>query len=236
VKSYWTTAGAAVADPSVRGGLRVIVNALTTTEEQVWTSVDRPGLDVRQITRPITFLSATARQQWIRAGRPHQVFMRQRARTPADSFIEPYRQLLALPTNPNALWRLLERHAGKGSHASRDAEMFTEVGDLLRDQPIPPRVRSGLYLLATRIPGIELAGRTHDGIGRPAVAVGFTHAGIRQELLFDPHTYALLGERSVVIKPPPRYHVKPGSVKTGATYVSFGIVKRIGQVARQPRG
>ena len=230
VKSYETGASAQVADPSVRGGIRVIVNALTTTERQVWISADRPGLDVRRITRPITFLSAAARQQWIRDGRPHQVPLSTRWQVPRDEFYLPYRQLLALPSNVDALWRMFQHHAGNGSSTSRHAEMFTEIGDLLRYQPIPPKVRAAVYVAATRIPGIETAGVTHDGIGRRAVAVGFTYGGIRQELLFDPHTYVLLGERSVVVKPPSSYHVKPGSVRTGTTYVSFGIVKRIGQV------
>jgi hypothetical protein len=230
VKSYETSAGAQVADPSVRGGIRVIVDALTTTERQVWISVDRPGLDVRRITRAITFLSAAARQQWIRDGRPHQVPLTTRWQLPPDDFIQPYRQLLALPSNVDALWRMLERYAGNGSPTSRHAEMFTEIGDLLREQPIPPKVRAALYVAATRIPGIEMVGMTRDGVGRRALAVGFTYGGIRQELLFDPHTYVLLGERSVVLRAPSSYHVKPGSVKTGLTYVSFGIVKRIGQV------
>ena len=230
VKSDETTAGAQVADPSVRGGIRVIVGALTSTERQVWISVDRRGLDVRRITQPITFLSAAARQQWIRDGRPHQVPLRTRWQVPPDAFYLPYRQLLALPSNADALWRRFQRHAGNGSSTSRHAEMFTEIGDLLREQPIPPKVRAAIYVAATRIPGIEMVGLTHDGIGRRALAVGFTYAGIRQELLFDPHTYALIGERSVVVKPPSSYHVKPGSVKTGVTYVSYGIVKRLGQI------
>jgi hypothetical protein len=127
---------------------------------------------------------------------------------------------------------MFARYAGNGSAASKNAEIFTEIGDLLRYQPIPAKVRAALYLTAARIPGIQMLGLTHDGIGRPALAVALndTSSGIRNELLFDPHTYALLGENSVVVKPPPAYHVKPGSVRTGSTYVTFGVVKRIGQV------
>lgn len=231
VKSYDTSAGATVVVPSVRGGIRVIVDALTTTERQVWIGVDRPGLDVRRIMHPITFLSTAARQQWIRYGRPRQL-EGGRMKLPPDSFIRPYRQLQALPSNVDALWRMFQRYAGNGSAASKDAEMFTEIGDLLRYQPIPAKVRAALYLTAARIPGIQMLGRTHDGIGRPALAVALndTSSGMRNELLFDPRTYVLLGESSVVVKPPTTYHVKPGSVRTGSTYVTFGIVERIGLV------
>lgn len=229
VKSYETRAGAQVADPAVPGGIRVIVNALTIVERQTWVSTDRPGLDVRRIAHPIRFLSAAARQQWIHAGRPHQVPLATRWQIPPDGFYLPYRQLAALSTNPDALRQMFERHAGDGSATSRHAEVFTEIGDLIRDQPIPPKVRAAVYRVAARIPGIAVAGLTRDGIGRRALAIGFTYRGIRQELLFDPHSYVLLAERSVVVKPPSSYHVKPGSVQTGFTYVSFGIVKRLGQ-------
>lgn len=231
VKSYDTTAGAnVVAPPSVPGRIRVIVDALTTTERQVWIGVDKPGRIVTRVTRPITFLSAAARQQWIRYGRPRQL-PGLRSELPPGTFIRPYRQLQTLPTNIDALWRLLQRHAGHGSSAQQHSEMFTEIGDLLRETPIPAKVRGALYLVAARIPGIQMLGLTHDAIGRPALAVALNDSftGLRNELLFDPHTSALLGESSVVVHPPSTYHVKPGTVQTGSTYITSGIVERIGQ-------
>jgi len=237
VKSYETHAGADVVVPSVPGGIRQIVDATQTIERQAWIGVDRPGLDVRRITRPITFLSATARQQWIRYGRPRQFPLGTLRMTipPDHPSIQPYRELLALPSNVDALWRVLERHASYGSSAQRRHEMFTEIGDLLRYQPIPAKVRAALYLVAARIPGIQMLGLTHDGIGRPALAVALndTFTRTRDELLFDPHTTVLLGENSVVVvKPTPIYHVKPGTVHTGTTYITSGIVERIGQRPR----
>jgi hypothetical protein len=232
VRSYDTTAGANVlAPPSVPGRIRVIIDALTTTERQVWIGVDQPGQIVTRVTRPITFLSGVARQQWIHDGRPRQL-SGLRSALPPDSFIRPYRQLQALPSNVDALWRLLERHAGYGSAAQQHSEMFTEIGDLLREQPVPANVRAGLYLAAARIPGIQMLGLTHDAIGRPALAVALndSFSGQRNELLFDPHTSALLGESSVVLHPPSTYHVKPGTVQFGSTYITSGIVERIGQL------
>jgi hypothetical protein len=143
-----------------------------------------------------------------------------------------YQQLLALPTNVDTLWLRLYRGAGNGSAGWKRHEMFTEIGDLLREDPIPAKVRAALYLVAARIPGIRMLGLTHDAIGRPALAVALndTLYGERSELLFDPKTSVLLGERSVVVKPPRSYHVKPGTVTSGATYITSGIVGRIGQV------
>jgi hypothetical protein len=243
VKSVWTTPGPVVADPSVPGGVRQIMDALGTTQREAWIGLDRPGRIVTRVVGPIKFLSAAARRQWIRAGRPRQL-PGYNGSLPANAFMWPpgvpgrpdpsraYRELLALPTDVDTLWRLLYRGAGSGSAAWKRHEVFTEIGDLLREDPIPAKVRAALYLVAARIPGIKLLGLTHDGIGRPALAVALndTLYGMRSELLFDPKTSRLLGERSVVVTPPRTYHVKPGTVHEGATYITSGIVQRIGQL------
>jgi len=231
VKSVWTTSGATFRDSGVRGGVLQIPSAVSSYERQAWIGLDRPGRVESHVVGSITFLSAAARQQWIRAGRPHEL-PGYSGSLPRNAFIRPYRQLLALPTNVDALWKLLYREAGNGAAGWKRHEMFTEIGDLLREDPIPAKVRAALYLVAARIPGIQVLGRTHDGIGRPALAVALndTLYGERSELLFDPHTSNLLGERTVVVKPPPKDHVKPGTVSDGATYISSGIVERLGQV------
>jgi hypothetical protein len=231
VKSIWTVPGVQVAMPSGRGE-DTIAGALSTYERQAWIGLDRPGRVESHVVGPITFLSAAARRQWIRAGRPREL-PGYNGSLPVNAFIEPYQKLLRLPTNVDALWQLLYREAGQQSSAAwKRHEMFTEIGDLLREDPIPAKVRAALYRVAARIPGIQVLGLTHDGIGRPALAIALndTLDGMRSELLFDPKTSRLLGERSVVVKPPPSYHVKPGTVHEGATYVTSGIVERIGQV------
>jgi hypothetical protein len=232
VKSIWTIPGVQLAAPAGNAN-DTIVDALSTYERQTWIGLDRAGRVESHTVGPITFLSAAARRQWIRLGRPREL-PGYNGPLPANAFIRPYAQLLALPTNLDALWQMLYREAGSGNAAWKRHEMFTEIGDLLREDPIPAKVRAALYLVAARIPGIELLGVTRDSIGRPALAVALndTFDGERDELLFDPKTSALLGERSVVVKPPPSFHVKPGSAWSGATYLASGIVERIGQVPR----
>jgi hypothetical protein len=236
VKSVWTTPGVQFAEPSGRA-VDTIVDALSTYERQAWIGLDRPGRVESHVVGPITFLSAAARRQWIRAGRPREL-PGYNGSMPPNGFLLPYHQLLSLPTNVDVLWQMLYREAGsrpgQANAAWKRHEMFTEIGDLLREDPIPAKVRAALYLVAARIPGIQVLGLTRDGIGRPALAVALndTLYGMRSELLFDPKTSRLLGERSVVVKPPPAYHVKPGTVQEGATYITSGIVERIGQVPR----
>jgi hypothetical protein len=61
--------------------------------------------------------------------------------------------------------------------------------------------------------------------------VALSARGERAELLFDPRTAQLLGERYTVLKPGPKFHVKPGTVDYEATYISSAIVGRIGRHA-----
>jgi hypothetical protein len=38
-----------------------------------------------------------------------------------------------------------------------------------------------------------------------------------------------LGERTTVVKPPSKFHVKPGTIVYESTYISSGIAEHIGQ-------
>jgi hypothetical protein len=213
----------------------VIVDALTRYDRQEWIGVARRGFITQRFVS-VQFLSPAARQQWIRDGRPTPY------RSPLEVSIPPltYPPLHALPTNVNALYNVIQRDAGKGGALWRQGArwqrhaMFTAVSDILRDNPLPAGVRAALYRVTARIPGIELLGLTHDPIGRRALAITLndTLYGERDELLFDPRTANLLAETSVVVKPGPKYHVKPGTVRTGIIYLTSGIVKHIGQLPR----
>jgi hypothetical protein len=235
VHSRETTNGAIFPDRNGRPGHDlVIVDALTTYDRQDWIGVDKRGAYTTRIIGT-KFLSVAARHQWERDGRPAPLSGQGRSSIPADGFDRPYKQLLALPTNVGALYNVVKGDAPQGSPAWRRHEMFTTIGDLLRMNPIPARVRSALYRVAARIPGIQTLGLTHDALGRPAltIALNDTLYGERDELLFDPRTASLLGENSVVVNPGPKYHVQPGTVRTGSTYITSGIVQRIGQHPRR---
>lgn len=227
VHSRETQVGVTVEGPR---GYAVGIVARGSLDRQIWIGRGVPSSLATHVVGPIQFLSARARQQWVRDGRPAQ-FGGPSGPLPADAFDLPYRKLLALPSNVDALWLVVKHAAGKGNARWQRHEMFTVVGDLLREDPVPARVRAALYLVAARIPGIKMLGLTRDGIGRPALAVALndTFNGERAELLFDPHTAKLLGEQQTVVKPPPAFHVKPGTVVYQSTYLSSGVVRRIGQ-------
>ena len=79
-----------------------------------------------------------------------------------------------------------------------DAGTFVMVGDLLRERAAPPALRAALYKVAAGIKGVELVGSVTDRAGRRGVAVAitstYTGARVRDVLVFDPVTSALLAE------------------------------------------
>ena len=89
---------------------------------------------------------------------------------PAGSRGLNWEELYALPTESRALERELRagiRGAGNGD----DSELYTIVGDLLRESPAAPALRKALWEVAARIPGVTLIGALTDSAGRPGVAV-----------------------------------------------------------------
>ena len=134
-------------------------------------------------------------------------------------------QVLALPSNPRALYgRLvpsssritqLLRHASPQDLA-QIAKLKSEYGSLnnylawaafnaitssFEQSPMPPAVRSAMYGALALIPGVKSIGLDRDLVGRRGDAIVFTDhfRGIRTELIFDPDTSALLGERQTAI-------------------------------------
>ncbi len=97
--------------------------------------------------------------------------------------------LWSLPTDPDTLAALF-RKQGRGQGPDPDSELFTWVGDYLRETPAPPKLRAALYEVAAGIPGVELVGPTTDSAGR--AGIGIRRNG--QELIIDPDDGALLAD------------------------------------------
>jgi hypothetical protein len=168
------------------------------------------------------FLSAGDRARWIAAGRPQ-------VNPPEDTAKLPPPRPLNLPTNADELYtELHDRAVGHGN--ATEPEMFTLVGDALRESDLSPALRAALYEVAARIPGVELVGPATDRIGRHGVAVAYVDSKIheRHELIFDPNTSALLEEEYVELDGN-TYGYPAGTVTGYATYVSTGVVNRLGQ-------
>ena len=195
------------------GGAGTDYSVLVPHVRQIWLGPD--GGRLYETNGTPQFLSARDRARWIADGRPKLT------EPPSENQLPPARPL-DLPSDPGALYARL-RHDAAGHGSGLDEEMFTLVGDSLRETSATPAQRAALYQVAARIPGVELVGPVKDTAGRAGVAVGMSDQGIRFMLIFDPDTSALLGEEQVALDGNPYGY--PAGTRVGyATYLVQRIV------------
>jgi hypothetical protein len=103
-----------------------------------------------------------------------------------------YDYLTRFPTDPVRLRTWIYQHKNGGQPADRQA--WTDIGDLLREMLVPPKLASALFHVAATIPGVTVVRHATDAAGRSGIAV--SRAGA--ELIFDPRSYQFLGERAVL--------------------------------------
>ncbi|MFH9136055.1 CU044_5270 family protein [Streptomyces sp. NPDC017524] len=143
-----------------------------------------------------------------------------------------YDYLRTLPTDPDLLVKkVYDETEGMGN--GPDQQAFSTIGDLLREQVVPPKLAAGLYRAAARIPGVVLVDDSVDAAGRHGVAIARTDEedGSRTEWIFDRETYTYLGERTVQTRDVEG--VKAGTV-TGHTAVTDRAV--VDAVKQRPAG
>jgi len=108
--------------------------------------------------------------------------------------------IAALPRDGRALYNYFDS-TYQGGSASRDDNNFVRITDLLRTGLVPADVRTGLYDALALIPGVTTTEDQPNLDGREGVAIGRTeplHAGERQEIIVDPNSGLLIGERTVI--------------------------------------
>jgi len=148
-----------------------------------------------------------------------------------EVWLPPDVDLSNLPTDTAQLRQLIVDRKVEGGPAG-DAETFTIIGDLLRETYAPPALRAALYHIAAGLPGVQLIGTVKDQAGRTGTAVAYASRGLRQELIFDPATSALLAEQSVVADPAAaQMDVPAGTVMGWAVYLASGVVDSTSQRA-----
>jgi hypothetical protein len=109
--------------------------------------------------------------------------------------------LAALPRDP---YRLLNDIYIKtlGAGSSPDGEAFVYIADTLRSGIVPADLRAALYRAAAMIPGVHVTDAQATLNGQSGVAIGHKEGGgIVQELVVDPTTGLLIGERSITSDP-----------------------------------
>jgi hypothetical protein len=202
--------------------------ALVTVERRIWTSVKNRGrLDSRFVSATYPGASTEQKRELeemvdATAGGPTHDIGHQRYRLGSIKLSRA--GMLAFPTDPRTIYeRLRAQVEGKGH--SPDGEVFTEIGDALRETAVPAGLRAGLYGVLALIPGVELIGDVTDRAGRHGTAVAFTEVGMRNELIFDPATSEMLAERTVLLDPAAAQIPLPkGTVIGDSAYLERAVV------------
>ncbi|OIJ68233.1 hypothetical protein WN71_008960 [Streptomyces mangrovisoli] len=111
-----------------------------------------------------------------------------------------YQWLASLPTDPDALLRLLYARATVSEGESKDQAVFRTVGDLLGSTVMPPANAAALYEAVKRIPGITVIADAVDAAGRHGIGItrDDPSSATRDEWIFDRDSLAYLGSRSYV--------------------------------------
>lgn len=145
---------------------------------------------------------------------------------------QPFLNTSELPTRPEALRKLIEaRKIPLVDGPPGEAETFTLIGDMLRTTYLPPAFRAALYRVVAELPEVELMGRVRDPVGRMGIGVAFTKGSVTHQLIFDPETSALLGERDVAARRMPELHASAGTEISSTAYLESKVVDSLGQGA-----
>ena len=203
-------------------------SALVPRIRQTWIAANGAGR-ARAVSAKPEFLTAGQRRAWMAAGSPHL------GSGGVEDFAlsgQPFLDTSSLPTQPRALRRLIEaRKIPLVDGPPGEAETFTLVGDMLRSTYLPPAFRAALYRVVAELPEVELLGEVEDPVGRKGIGVAFTKGSVTHELIFDPKTSALLGEREVASRRIPDLQVPAGTETGSVTYLESRVVDSLGKGA-----
>jgi hypothetical protein len=198
--------------------------ALVPEQRQIWIGSDGSGRILETFGTPV-FLAPADQAAWVAAGSPSLTGGTSDTSFGPNSLSDGPSNLGNAPTDTTALKAAIEDRSLEGGPPG-SAEDFTQIGDLLRETDASPALRSALFQVASELPGIVLLGSVVDHDGRSGVGVAMDTNGVRNELIFDGSTSALLGEQSIaLIDSPAGYQdVTAGTVLGWTVYESSGIV------------
>lgn len=104
------------------------------------------------------------------------------------------------PRDPRELLDLIYEQT-LGSGPTTDEAAFNAIADTLRTGVIPADLRAALYGAAALVPGVTVVDPQATMDGRVGVALGMdTRSGARTDMIIDPSTGLLIGEREVLLE------------------------------------
>ncbi|MEV5900977.1 CU044_5270 family protein [Streptomyces sp. NPDC052127] len=151
------------------------------------------------------------------------------AAVPAGFDRPTYAWLAALPTDPDALLKLLYADTRAEEGEDKDQEVFGRIGDLVGEQIMPSATAAAFYRATARIPGVTEVADAVDAVGRHGIAIARedTRHGTRTEWIFDPGTLEYLGVRTVFSRDTER--AEAGTVYDTSAVLERAVVDKSGQ-------
>src|SRR4051812_5582126 len=227
---YVRTRSASIVGGDEAGGY----TAIQPQVREEWVAADGTRRTVVRPTGQLRFPGARDRARWEAAGRPqitandeeeHNFPAPRQGPFYLGNIPMSYADLLALPRDAEGLYgRLRDAAVECECGHSVDSETFVIVGDMLRADPLPDRLRAAFLRAAALIPGIRLVAHERDVAGRPGIAVAYDYAGHRDALVFDRSSYRLLGETDRMLAGDDQTDGRPGQLIGGSAYLTSGIV------------
>ncbi|MEU6198371.1 CU044_5270 family protein [Streptomyces sp. NPDC047061] len=169
-----------------QGAMKFSDTDIRVLREASWTAVDGRRAGLRRVT--------------VLVGPPF------RARDPFSSYskgthdmklspdpnVTTFRELQALPTDPDAL--LEKIYAGTGGEGqTRQSAALEKIGDLLPDATLLPELDAALYRAAAKIPGVSVVADAKDYTGRSGIGLSFRERDGRTVWVFDRKSLGFLG-------------------------------------------
>ncbi|SMH42913.1 hypothetical protein SAMN06295885_2098 [Rathayibacter oskolensis] len=111
-------------------------------------------------------------------------------------------EFTGLPRDPDELLERIYTLIGS-TGSSREGEALEFIATALRSGAVPAELRAALFDAAAEIPGVTITDQQATFEGATGVAIGRweSRTGTRQEILIDPDTGRLIGERRVLVDP-----------------------------------
>jgi hypothetical protein len=118
-----------------------------------------------------------------------------------NAYPPSYQALTTMTTDPRALLRLLAGESGRFGRLSDG--LFSQICMILTEYESPAAFQATAFEALALVGGMSLVGDPGTAEGRPVLAVQHVTAvdpGWGYQLLFDPGSYAFLGERIVSLR------------------------------------
>ncbi|MEV5709922.1 CU044_5270 family protein [Actinoallomurus sp. NPDC052274] len=250
----WTSA--AKGDGGRFYGRDLPMRPATPEDEAAWRRAGAPtSVRVMSNGHPMTYTREAGRWQEDKGGR-----------RPGGRFLVgrgeglTMQEVLRLPTDPETLTRRFLAFAPRrraegppgggnpGPAPISNAYQLVLAANLLKDAPLPPKVRAGVMRALVARPGVHTIETATDALGRQGVALAVDQPSwgwrpgpggklvrkddgyrTQEQLIFDKETGALLAEQSVLLTPGGEYRSrKPGFV------IDYLLMRSSGWTERKP--